>query len=328
MGQTGILYTNYFSKANESIGKRIAICRRLPAWAVKGVHYDEWNLDLAPSAELLDSYKRKEIDDEAYEKKYVAELSKNVKGLNYIRSLLDNGEDITLLCWEAPYDKYGAEQYCHRNTIRKIFINNNYLAVEIFDTKLTIEVQKALVDFMRNESVSSLVHTNDCADEVLEILSKSKKVNFYNETDTNTLFKVEVIRIFVGGSRDFANYSLMEKTVDKVILEKGWNSPRYKIIIVEGGAPGADILARYYAVYHKYEYKEMPADWDNLNVIPCVIGIRNGKEYNKLAGFIRNEDMAKIANYMVLFHMNNSPGTADDIKLAKKYGIELKYIKC
>ena len=328
MRDVGILYTNYFSKANECIGKRIAICRRLPAWAIKGTHYDEWNLNLAPSAELLDSYKRKEIDDETYEEKYLAELGKNTKGLNYIRGLLDNGENITLLCWEAPYDKYGEKQYCHRDTVRKIFINNNYLAIEIFDTKLTLEVQKSVLNFMRNGSEESLVYESCYVNEITEILAKAKKVDFYNEITMNTLFKIKTIYLFVGGSRSFCNYPLLEKTLDKVISKHGWNSKGYKIIIVEGGANGADTLARYYAIYHKYKYKEMPADWYNLDVTPCVIGIKNGKEYNKLAGFIRNEDMAKIANYMVLFHKDNSPGTADDIKLAKKYNIELEYIKC
>lgn len=330
MNEVGVLYTSYFSRSTHAVGIRIAVCRRLPAWAVKGEHYDEWCLDLAPSGEILDDYKDKLIDEEEYRKLYLAELKVNPKGLLYLQGLLKEGKDVTLLCWEAPYDKHGNRQYCHRNTLRGVFVHNRFLAIEESTAKLNYMECKTLANFLYNTDIEVMGCSTSTLEQVQTVLDYAKlKVVYEEQEDIIKITKMKKVCLFVGGSRDFLDYTLLETTLDKLISEKGWNSKYYEFEMIDGDAPGADTLSKTYAGYHHYNHEGFPADWKNLDVTPCVIKRnRRNEEYNALAGFIRNETMAKRATHMVLFHKNNSPGTADDIRLAKKYNIELTYIKC
>lgn len=54
----------------------------------------------------------------------------------------------------------------------------------------------------------------------------------------------------------------------------------------------------------------MPADWS----------------LGKRSGYIRNEEMAKIAHACIAFHDGESPGTGHMIDLAKKYNLKLKVV--
>lgn len=114
----------------------------------------------------------------------------------------------------------------------------------------------------------------------------------------------------VVGSRTFNDYQLMSEKLDKILCNK------QKIIIVSGGAKGADSLAEKYAKEHEYPCVVFKADWSK----------------GKSAGFKRNEEMHQFIAHAkdrgcVAFHQNNSKGTAHNFGLAAKYGNQIRRIE-
>ena len=112
----------------------------------------------------------------------------------------------------------------------------------------------------------------------------------------------------VVGSRTFNDYSLMYKKLDYLLQN-------YEdIVIVSGGAKGADNLAERYAKEHHYELRVFKAEWN---------------KYGKQAGFLRNEVMHKhISQYekrgVVAFWDGSSKGTAHNFELSIKYNNPIK----
>lgn len=121
------------------------------------------------------------------------------------------------------------------------------------------------------------------------------------------------MRIIVAGGRTFNDYPLLKKTLDEYIF--GGNDPDDLVFdlveIVSGTANGADKLGEKYAIENIFNIKRFPADWD---------------KYQKRAGYIRNEEMAKYANACVCFWDGESKGTKHMIDLAKNYGLDLKVV--
>ena len=109
--------------------------------------------------------------------------------------------------------------------------------------------------------------------------------------------------LLVAGSRNFKDYDKLKSTLDRLLVNKD------KVVIVSGGARGADSLARKYSIEKGFFYKEFPAQW---------------KKYGKAAGFIRNRQMheyiARQADRgVVLFWDGQSHGTKDNIGLAEEF---------
>lgn len=115
----------------------------------------------------------------------------------------------------------------------------------------------------------------------------------------------------VAGSRSFEHYGLLKQKLDKMLKNKS------DIVIVSGGANGADTLAERYAKEKGYELKVMKADW---------------YRYGKKAGYIRNEQMHRyIAQYKdrgcVCFWDGESRGTRNNFDLCEKYNTPLRIIE-
>lgn len=79
-------------------------------------------------------------------------------------------------------------------------------------------------------------------------------------------------------------------------------------IIISGHANGADTIAEHYAMDHHLQCELYPAEWD---------------KYGRSAGPIRNEQMAKIADKVIVFWDGKSHGTKNMIQQAIKYNREL-----
>lgn len=129
---------------------------------------------------------------------------------------------------------------------------------------------------------------------------------------------MKAITLVVGGSRNYISYPTIVSVLDIIAR----NLKDVEIKIREGGARGVDKLAGEYAELRGYDHEIVKADWDNLNVYPCVIKRgANGREYNALAGMIRNEQMIadKSVKLVVLFSKDNSSGTNDAKGHAKEY---------
>lgn len=118
-----------------------------------------------------------------------------------------------------------------------------------------------------------------------------------------------VFRLIVAGTRTFHNYFLLGLKLDMLLAEKIANG--YRIVIIEGGATGADDLANLYAVERGYEVVTVLADWDT---------------HGKAAGPIRNRQMAEQGDALVAFWDGVSRGTADMIRQAKERGLLVRVV--
>jgi hypothetical protein len=120
-------------------------------------------------------------------------------------------------------------------------------------------------------------------------------------TKTDNLY-----RVIIAGSRTFTDYDLLNKRASSLLLNK-----HPDIAIVCGMARGADLLGKRFAEEKGYVVHEYHADWDGLG---------------KSAGYRRNEDMAKNADALIAFWDGLSRGTGHMIKLAEKYGLNIRVI--
>ena len=93
------------------------------------------------------------------------------------------------------------------------------------------------------------------------------------------------MKTIIAGSRTIQNYSLIEESVKAC----GWKITE----VVNGLARGVDALGGRWAKEHDVSIKEFPADWD---------------KYGKRAGFLRNEQMAKYAEALILVWDGESRG--------------------
>lgn len=116
-------------------------------------------------------------------------------------------------------------------------------------------------------------------------------------------------RLVIAGSRDFNDYTLLSKTVDKHLKDK---VDAAEIVIISGTAPGADQLGERYAKEREYKLECYPADWGH---------------YGNAAGPIRNMNMADIADDVIVFWDGESSGTKNMIETAKAKNIPCTVVK-
>lgn len=115
---------------------------------------------------------------------------------------------------------------------------------------------------------------------------------------------IKKIKLIVAGSRDFQNYPMLCKELDKI---------RESIAeVVCGEARGADTLGRTYAYDNAIPIKSFPADW---------------AAYGKSAGFVRNHQMAEYADAAIIFWDGVSPGSAHMIKTMQDLGKDVTVIE-
>ena len=113
------------------------------------------------------------------------------------------------------------------------------------------------------------------------------------------------------GSRSFSDYAFLKKKMDYLLsLQNG------RVVIVSGGARGADSLAEQYAKEKGYETIIFHADWS----------------LGKGAGYIRNREMHEYLSRqkkrgVVAFWDGKSKGTQHSFSLAKEYKNPIKIIQ-
>jgi hypothetical protein len=112
-------------------------------------------------------------------------------------------------------------------------------------------------------------------------------------------------RVVVAGSRSFADFGLLCERLDVFL------SQRSEVVIVSGGARGADRLGERYAALRGLPVERFPADW---------------ARYGRSAGFRRNKAMAEQADAVVLFWDGQSPGTAQMLSLAQSRGLPVRVV--
>lgn len=124
------------------------------------------------------------------------------------------------------------------------------------------------------------------------------------------------MRLGIIGSRSFKDRKLAEDIFSKFFKDKVEK-------IISGDCPsGGDKIGKDIAEKFNIEYKGYPAEWDNLEAIPCKIRINKyGKKYNAVAGFNRNRDIVNSCDLLLAFWDGESRGTKDSIEIAKTWKI-------
>lgn len=113
-------------------------------------------------------------------------------------------------------------------------------------------------------------------------------------------------RVIIAGGRDFDQYSLLEFQCDRLLVRK----PR--VMVVSGGARGADMLGERFATRRHYPIKRFSADWER---------------YGNAAGPIRNKQMAEYADALIAFWDGHSRGTRNMITLARTRGLAVRVVR-
>lgn len=108
-------------------------------------------------------------------------------------------------------------------------------------------------------------------------------------------------KLIIAGSKGFDDYELLEREV----LAYADSIPEdFSVSIVSGGARGADRLGEIFAYAHGAQVYRYPADWNS---------------YGKSAGYIRNDQMALIADGLIAFWDGNSKGTKHMIDIMNRH---------
>lgn len=109
-----------------------------------------------------------------------------------------------------------------------------------------------------------------------------------------------MVRLIIAGSRYFADYAFVARTVDAICAENAIAVDE----IVSGAAPGVDRLAVRYAGERKLPCKLFPADW---------------KRYGRSAGPRRNKEMAMYGDMLIAF-TGGGKGTENMIEEMRRRG--------
>ncbi len=107
------------------------------------------------------------------------------------------------------------------------------------------------------------------------------------------------IKIGVVGSRSFNDYVRLSSVLDALDLSCA------DVVVSGGCSKGADALAERYAKERGLDLKLFPADW---------------KKYGNVAGIIRNRQLVKFCDFVVLFWDGYSRGTGSTLRIC----LELK----
>lgn len=102
---------------------------------------------------------------------------------------------------------------------------------------------------------------------------------------------MEIFRVIIAGGRDFDNYEYLCDKCDLLLKDK---HDTHRIIIISGGAKGADSLGERYAKERGYQVDIYQAQWGR---------------HGKAAGPIRNGLMADISDAAIVFWDGASKGS-------------------
>lgn len=106
------------------------------------------------------------------------------------------------------------------------------------------------------------------------------------------------MKVIIAGSRHYRDYNQFKALCDQL-----FQTLPSEIEIVSGGAPGTDTMGERYAAEKGYPVKVFPADWN---------------QYPRIAGHIRNSEMADYADALFAFWDGKSKGTDSMVRAARR----------
>lgn len=126
------------------------------------------------------------------------------------------------------------------------------------------------------------------------------------------------MRVLVCGGRDFDDFSFVHKYLEDRLLEYYVHTPEglghwsWDLVIIQGGAKGADRLADKWAQLNYVKVEEYPADWER---------------YGKKAGYLRNKQMLEEGKPDLVIAFPGGRGTDMMIRLAKDAGVPVEIVQ-
>ena len=114
-------------------------------------------------------------------------------------------------------------------------------------------------------------------------------------------------RVLVCGGRDYDDRQQLFAILDNQL----YNEPGSITRLIQGGASGADHLARVWCCWRLVEYENYPADW---------------KTYGRAAGPLRNARMIAEGKPDLVIAFAGERGTADMTRKARAAGIPVREI--
>ena len=118
-------------------------------------------------------------------------------------------------------------------------------------------------------------------------------------------------KVIIAGGRKYDDYNTLRTECDKILSRK-FADPECEVVVVSGGATGADALGEQYASERGLIIERHPADW---------------KKNGRAAGPIRNAEMADISDALIAFWDGQSRGTKSMIDLAKRKGLQVAIVR-
>ena len=112
--------------------------------------------------------------------------------------------------------------------------------------------------------------------------------------------------VTVAGSRTFDDFDLLAETLGRVLVGKEG------VVIVSGGAKGADQFGERYAQDRGLGVEQHTPDW---------------KTHGKCAGMIRNGVIVDVSDHTLFFWDGVTRGTADGIKKSEKRRIPAEVVR-
>ena len=253
---------------------------------------------LSPSPDLFHKYltwrDNGEWNEDTFQNKYVPQFLYEMhsqESQQTLQTLIEHhnqGNKILLVCY-CPN-----ESMCHRSIVMGILQGISNTCTDNSLTPITSEFE------------------NDYSKYYEQYLKLDNK--FMSGIQKGKWRAETTFYLLVAGSRGYNNYAEMCQVLD-FLLQKQIAQHNH-IVIVSGGARGADELAEKYADERGYEKHIMRADWD---------------KYGRSAGYRRNESMHLFISApsdrkrgCVCFWDMQSPGTKHNFKLSLDYGTPLR----
>jgi hypothetical protein len=115
-----------------------------------------------------------------------------------------------------------------------------------------------------------------------------------------------MFKVIIAGGREFSDYRLLKERCDHFLARQK------NVVVISGCARGADMLGERWAYERGHDIMRMPADWE---------------KHGKMAGRIRNVEMAKQAHAVIAFWDGESHGTKHMIETAVRNGLGLKVVR-
>ena len=121
-----------------------------------------------------------------------------------------------------------------------------------------------------------------------------------------------MFNVIICGSRNYSNYEKLRDSCDYYLSGKIKSGE--EVVIISGGARGADSLGERYAQERGLQCRVFPADWE---------------KYGKRAGYLRNEKMAEIANACIAFPhaYSENKGTEHMIRIARQRNLLVRVVE-